>query len=862
MKVTASYTVKNYKNNIPAVKHNSAGNNISPNQIKQYNPVFYKPVNFTGENTDTGFGIYFPEDILHISEEEFDKILLKVIENPSKRNTLAEYITSFTAKDNQTMNFINMWKRQVPTLISQGLLTTMPANTSDFCRRIAILGSKNSANSSLQKFLNSDFQMDIIMKDGKSATAGIISWKLFSLANANPEPYSKTALYMAAITVGLIGYNERSKDVQKIQNRQYLQAVKEMMKIGVLDPYLLLNYVDKSKVNLSEEDQKAYEIWKEDRVKDLRYQKSGTTVDKHNDFDTPEARNVLLVLIQTLQNLGFDDEKIGAFLQYLAATYDSVGQSREAEYLTRMAGKTYLNIRRRDKWSETCETLGYLCEKNQKYSEAVEAFSDSQCCAKTDGLPDYNRKLNLELNIMNINQKRIENTRQLDYLLHEDYKISKSKERKDAFSELFNSGSYSYLVSEESNLQEDALTVAAAYARVVGISDDKLANLLKIISKYPLDSLDYKPTYSSDSPRVFSKVLGVAEKEYGPLDDYDTDKTQAVVDSTIPKLYSYITERVEELEEKVLLPKLSSLTTNFDKASIIVGANLINGTLKDYVQQIINKNDKDCSLLEAEVLKICADRLAAAKKDDYSLYYHARYGQEPEYLHLLQKRINIIAEHYGDYSEELYTEIAEFGEKGLSPQTLIYKIIPILKNAPKSVQEKYLPDMYARYGKMKYFELQTQPLHKFNDKQALDVIAAYVKYFDTAKKIDQTKVMEFLNFLDNIYTTAPEETCEVGFGYMHDLMVMDVPLFDSINTHNNKKEFDRCYEFTTWGLTTVNNALEAIVQKAPGIYRVNERKFLDMMKKHEIVWFQNRFNEKMDNKMIAIEKSVDNPKLL
>lgn len=855
MRITTSYNAISYKKNInTTTSKNQSENTISLKQTKEYNPVYYTPVNFKGNSTYTGFETYFPTDILQLSEKQFDDILLKVIENPFKRAKLAEYITSLSAKDNQTMNFINMWKRQIPTLVSQGLLSTMPANTSDFFRRISILGSKNSANSSLQKFLNSDFQTDIIIKDGKSVTTGVISWKLFNLANIAPEPYSKAALYLAAIGVGIIGYEERSKDVQKIQNQQFLQAIKEMMKIGVLDPYLLLHHVDKSKVNLSEEDQTIYENWKNDRIKDINYQNTGVTIDKHNDFDIPEAKNVLLVLIQTLQSVGFNDEKIGAFLQYFAATYDSVGETREAEYLIRMALKTYEQIDS-PRILDAIETLAYLCEKNQKYTEALNVFNDIYIYADRNNDPDYSYRLNAQLNILDIGAKQIAKSRKLDYILHEDEKISKSKERKIGFSELFNSENYSFYTSEKSNLQKDQLSVLLALAEAGKINDDNLVKLLKSLSSYPLETLDYKPANTSTYNNYTQLISSLDEKE-------ELNNNKEFIDSIVLASNKHIAERAKVLANKIFSPEYT-VTNSDEKAAIIVGSNLLNGKLNTYVQQILQKEDKECTQLDADILKICADRLSITSKDDYIAYFNCNYGTQPEYLYLLQKRIDIMAEKYGFKSKNFYTAVAEFGEKDLSPQTLIYKVIPILKTAPEVIRKKYLPDMYARYGKMKYFEIQTHKNIEFNDKQALEIITAYAKYIEMAKKVDETKLMEFLNFLDDIYTKVPQETCTVGIGRIYDVPVFDVPLFDEINSRRtSKEEFNNYHRFTSWELVNMDNFLETIVQKAPGIYRVNERKFLDLKKKHELVWMQKRFNEKMDNKMIAIEKTVSNPQIL
>ncbi len=848
MKIATDYQIKRYRSTINVQKP------MQPpvisqrdRQLSQYNPVYYKPISFQGSS---GFEAFFPTDILNMSEERFDKVLLNVIENPAKRDALAEYVTNLTAKDNQTMNFINMWKRQVPTLISQGLLTTMPANASDFMRRVTVLGSKNTTNSTLNKFLNSDYQTDILIKDAKSATAGVISWKLFAMANLDPDPYTKTALYLAAISVGAMGYAERTKDTQKIQNKQFLDALKQMMKIGVLDPYLLVNYADKTALKLSKTQEDQYLQWKKEKIIDIRYQKSGLTVDNHNDFDVPEARNALLVMIETLKELGFNDEKVAVFLEYYASTYDSLNESLEAEYLTRMA----LKIKREtdsETEMDTLETLGYLCEKNQKYHDAISFYDDAKTCGILGLDPTGERRLHDSLNMLDIKLKLIDKYKNIDYLLREDLKISKSAKRKEALEMLFDNSGYNYYSSGKALLEEDELIPIFASAKKADISEADFKRFLVTLSKYHIKSTNYKPVY-------IDNWMSARALEFAISDDCDFEDSKAkdIAEDSM----KFIQEKAESFERKLLSNSKSVSSSIKELAQLRVGANLVRGNLEPLINNILHTPNAECTDIDAEILKIIAENIDNDKP--YAKFNNANYGDTPTYQWLLQKRVDIIRALHGYESPEFYKALYDLGMKIATPETIIYRVIPILQNAPQHIQNELLPDLYAQYGKYKYYQVSEHPFQGITDKEALDIIVAYVKYFEGTKKIDQTKLMEFLKFLEDIYTKKPTETCEAGLGYVRDVPVFNVPLFDSINKYNNDKEFKKYNFYTSWGLIDYYTSLESFVHKAPGIFRVNERKFLDMTKKFESVIFQKRFNNKMDREMIAIENNVELPKMI
>ena len=92
-------------------------------------------------------------------------MIFKTIKNPSRRDELTEYITELTSQNRLTMNFINMWKKQIPSLVSQGIVSSVTGETSRVIQAAITNTSRNYTNSAFQKFLSSDHQQEIIKKE-------------------------------------------------------------------------------------------------------------------------------------------------------------------------------------------------------------------------------------------------------------------------------------------------------------------------------------------------------------------------------------------------------------------------------------------------------------------------------------------------------------------------------------------------------------------------------------------------------------------------------------------------------------------------------------------------------------------------
>ena len=831
-------------------------NNSSLQKITEYNPPYYKPISFGS----SGFENYFPERILGISEQEFDNMILNSIKIQSKRDKLTEYITELTSKDRMTMNFINMWKKQIPSLVSQGIINSMTGESSQVIQSFLTNSSRNYTNSAFQKFLASDYQKEILYKDAKSAGAGVIAYNLFSLANADPEPHTKIGLYGASLVVGTVGYAQRSKDSQDIQNKQYIAAVKEMIKIGVLDPYTLVQHIDKTKTNLSTEKQEEYNKWIQNRKKEINYQKTGLTVDTKNDFDTPEAQNALKVLILALKRMNMKDEEVADFLQFYGTVYDSVKGTQEAETLTRMSLKIYQEILqnknyasdnpqvRQDLKAKICSTkenLAYLCEKNQKYNDADDYYFDA--IFSKDPL----QKFRSVINYYDMKKRLNEKYHSLKPMLDEDQKISKTEKRKKAFEELNNSSKYQYY-SEKINAIDSESFNSTFYSEMVenDIKYPEYKNLAMQVSKLPIKDVNFNPE------RFYKRYYKI---EYST--DGDWDKKEEQMMDNLNNAYKLSIK----LEQDVRRGEMSTLPVH-EKARYILGANILIDNLKDLIKDIYMKPVEKCDIIDAEIMKICADNIFTTKNPEEEVMFLYENG-DPEYLGMYQKQLDIISHLYGDNSREFYEVLGNMTLKDYDSHRIGHRLIPRMQFAPYDVQADLVPKMTARYAKMKATEIMKLDKFYATEKQALDVIVPYVKYFENTEKIDDKIMMEFLQALDQIYSDKPMSPEEYEYNFdkrprhvTSMYFTEDAPMYESICRYGNEEYYNKFHPYLNWD--SVEDKINEWVQKSPGIYRVNERKFLDLKKKYETVIFQNSHNRKMDSKMIDIENKVNLPQML
>jgi len=311
------------------------------NSSRIYNPVFYRTnlkTNIAFKGNNNGFEDFYPTDILGISEQKFDEMLLKNLENPNKRTALTEYIMSQAAKDNKTLGFVNLWKKQIPTIISYNFFGSMAQGSStEIVRRATNVVSQKTVGSNLENLADSQHLNEIFKRDAKSLGAGGISLWLFKAGMVSPEPASKAGLLLASIGVGIVSQTFRSSDNKKISDKQFLLATKELIRAGIIDPLELTNKISPQKMILPEEKIKQYSKWQDNRLAYLRYVKTGSRKDMSSDFDTVEGKNVLKKSITALKDMGFDDDRVSEYLGALGLVYLSCGETKEAQFLLEIA---------------------------------------------------------------------------------------------------------------------------------------------------------------------------------------------------------------------------------------------------------------------------------------------------------------------------------------------------------------------------------------------------------------------------------------------------------------------------------------------------------------------------------------------
>lgn len=357
-------------------------NRTSNYQSLAYNPIYYKPkIAFKG-----GFESYFPTDILDYNESSFDKLILKSMVSPDKKNRLISCVMGAAEKNNKTMSFVNMWIKAAPVLTPQGLISNLSSKGGAAVERA--LGTKPIANepeSIFKSFIESNHKADIIARDAKSLSAGGMSAALFHLATAVPpvDPTTaatKAGLYIASALTAATGYFLRNADSQKIQNKQFLDSCKELIKLGVVDPKDIVESATEESINLSNKKKLEYGNWKFKRQSNLRYQQTGSYKAFESDFDTNVGKSVLSKCMQGFMGMGSEPEALPKFLKAIGVVCksDVYNRSQETQYLFNEALKIEQVIYANNplKLIDTLKDLAVLHEENEEPIAAREKLRE------------------------------------------------------------------------------------------------------------------------------------------------------------------------------------------------------------------------------------------------------------------------------------------------------------------------------------------------------------------------------------------------------------------------------------------------------------------------------------------------------
>lgn len=376
-----------------------------------YNPVYYAPYNTSKISFGKkGFESHFPTDILGMTEDEYDRKMMETLNNPQKRALLQNYVLN-NNNDYKTTDIINTWKQQIPVLISPDLITSVSGSGIDnIIETISKTAARNSVNSSFTKFAQSDYSAEILKKDGKSAAYSGLSALMFHLGSLDPEPHTKIAFLTLAAVLSGIGYSERSKDTQKILNKQFIDATKEMLRYGALDPYTLANIISGSKINLSDTQKTKYIDWLEHRKLELRYQRTGSCIDTHNDFDTEEGYNVLKKVSQVLsEDFNFNSEDLSMMYYLIASKYKAVGETQEAQFMTELAYKAQQQAygENNPKLLKILNALIEIKLQNNAFSSAYKTMDDIDRIVMANYEPGSKEFFDMSLQYIDIMNKHL-----------------------------------------------------------------------------------------------------------------------------------------------------------------------------------------------------------------------------------------------------------------------------------------------------------------------------------------------------------------------------------------------------------------------------------------------------------------------
>lgn len=790
-----------------------------------------------------------------ITEEKFDKILQETLENDYKKKLLAEYILNYASKNNKAMDFVNMWKKQIPALISHNILALGSTSGQGAINKIINITARNNATSMLQKFNESSRQEEILWKDGKSATGALLSYKLFTLANLNPEPQSKVLLYLAAFAVSLVSYKMNSADSKKIQNLQFLDSTKALIKSGVLDPYSLLNKINKNIVELSPQKQEEYLQWKNNRLKLIRFEQIGYTKDPHNDFETEEARNVLKIVISTLrQNASFNDEKIAAFLSLMSAQYASVNETREAQYLLEIVSKIQKELAgglfsdESPALFETYMSLVYLQSENEEFATAIKTLDKAIEVAEATFGKDSDEYFIVNMKKLRYLQEQRLNIEKILPYINADSEVTITENRKILLDELKNeiyNDSFSdkenqYLLKE---VQETLKTLLVLIQKNKRDNSDYL-KLIDLVNQNPHDSLYELMKKNQTIPQYF--VGGNGNYLSYELEKYRANSLTEYLENGT-KDYLVNNERIFDQFDK-LLPALFADTTA-QKMSLQNNINKI-FTINTLMGKDFNEIDKEViekyGELSAERAELFKLQYLKAKLNDKNHSYHYIYEDVPYEKYLLYS-MAVYRDKYGLNNDKTMKAVVELIKESKNYYDIARDFMPVfMKYASDKLKEEYLPQIYESYAKNWIYDNEIKR-NLFISNYALEGIIAYKKAIDASKIPSPQLVYNFLNYLDKIYSKNIAE----GSGYFDYMM----PLLSEINNmplKQREEELRKYNMFSSWS-SFVEDELNKIIDSTSDPFNINKRKLLHMKKKYEIVFFQNKFDIKMDEKIKSIE---------
>ena len=880
---------KQYMCNYYNQKSNKDNKFIKNNVI--YNPVYYKPHNlsFKGKVFDS----YFPSDILGMDEEDFDKLILKIIQDKDtrKRDALANYIVKTVAKKANAMDFVNMWKRQVPTLVTPGMISIGGRSNSAAISKALNIAARSSSNSMLDKFYASDFQTDVLIKDGKNAAGGLLAYKLYAMASADPEPYSKAALYAAGLAVSVGAYSLNRKESKKIQDQQFLNATKECMRLGALDPYLLLGKIDKTLVRgVNESD---YKNWLDSRIENLRMVKTGSKIDKTGDFDYESAQKVLnKILFVMSSELNINDEKIVDFLNLVGAVYKSSHETADAYYIIDKARKIQENMFDNDKDKylsykplyNTYTELADLQKSQEEYVNAINSLLQAEKVAINCYGENSQQVLDTNLRILDyIQERKIYNDSILPFIEAES-DVSQNTGRK-SYHEDMTEGLKEYNTDETGSFRIENLdnskynkkdSPVRVLNRILKLIDknpkfaSQIDSLFEIVNKYPNRKL-YTTLMSnalilnrdSNLPEVAKSHLPVLYKSMG-IGNQDTAQTVGKI-----FLYNMLAGKSDFGQiAKKLSKTYGSNPKNEAEMYHLVSSNTDYSEIEKNIFNISSgKNIDECVKFDKEWGEYVTDY--SQYPDEYIEFQKILYNwahsfdfirpcydlnltcPNPDYTEKLTYRLNILEEKYGYNNDKTMQALLDCLKSPMYYGKLASLVSDFVQNANCEMKKKYSSQIFEAHADNIFFCMKKQYERHIDEDMVREGFLAYKKAIESSNPTNPKLIYKYLNYID--FSIKNKNDISSSYGSIE---------YESPLTKNIKSSKEENYEkwllgygrYRSW--MPLEDKLKELVKSYPGPFRINERKYLQMQKKYGNAFFQNRFIRQIENQIAQIESTI------